>query len=163
MKSNVLSLKYVLPLPVIGRAENGRKIPPKVALNSKPYCVLYHSQIAPSAPISCVADIVKTARGFNKDHDITGILVFDGQRFFQYLEGPKEAVMGLVVRIAQDSRHVQFRLQHQGPCAEERMFRNWSMAYVLVDDSEPLADLHGIEGESAMNKLKSLMPLLDIA
>lgn len=163
MKDHALSLKPVLGLPMIGRPGHGRKIPPKLALNSNPYCVLYHSQIAPGAPISCVADIVKAARGFNKDHDITGILVFDGQRFFQYLEGPKEAVMGLVVGIAQDTRHVHFRLQHQGPCAQERMFRNWSMAYVLVDDSEPLADLHGIEGESAMDKLRSLIPLLDIA
>lgn len=141
----------------------GLIIQPKVALNSNLYYVLYHSQIAPSAPISCVAEIVKTARGFNKDHDITGILVFDGQRFFQYLEGPKQAVSGLLTAIAADPRHVEFRLQHQGERVEERMFRNWSMAYVLVDDSEPLADLHGIEGESAMHKLKALIPLLDIA
>lgn len=141
----------------------GPIIQPKVALNSNLYYVLYHSQIAPSAPISCVAEIVKTARGFNKDHDITGILVFDGQRFFQYLEGPKQAVSGLLTAIAADPRHVEFRLQHQGERVEERMFRNWSMAYVLVDDSEPLADLHGIEGESAMHKLKALIPLLDIA
>ena len=132
-------------------------------MNSPPYCVLYHSQLAPDAPLSCVADIVKTARGFNKEHDITGILVFDGQRFFQCLEGPKQALMGLIDGIAQDPRHVQFRLQHQGTRAQERMFGNWSMAYVLVDDSEPLADLHGIEGESAMDKLRSLIPMLDIA
>lgn len=142
---------------------NCPKLPPKVALNSNLYCILYHSQLAPGAPISCVADIVKTARGFNKDHEITGILVFDGQRFFQYLEGPKQAVTDLVKAIAADPRHVEFRLQHQGERMEERMFRNWSMAYVLVDDSEPLADLHAIEGESAMNKLKALIPMLDIA
>lgn len=142
---------------------NCPKFPPKVALNSNLYCILYHSQLAPSAPISCVADIVKTARGFNKDHEITGILVFDGQRFFQYLEGPQQAVADLVKAIAADPRHVEFRLQHQGERMEERMFRNWSMAYVLVDDSEPLADLDAIEGESAMNKLKALIPMLDIA
>ncbi len=132
-------------------------------MNSHLYCILYHSQLAPNAPISCVADIVKTARGFNKEHDITGILVFDGQRFFQYLEGPKSAVLGLVAGITADPRHVEFRLQHQGERSEERMFRNWSMAYVLVDDSEPLADLDRIEGPSAMDKLKALIPLLDIA
>lgn len=136
--------------------------PAKAAVSSSPYCVLYHSKIAPTASINCVAEIVKTARSFNKMHDITGMLVFDGHRFFQYLEGPKRPVLDLLTAIADDPRHVEFTLQHHGERAEERMFRNWSMAYVLIDDSEPLADLDTIDGPSAIDKLRTLIPLLDI-
>ena len=127
------------------------------------FCFLYHSQIAANADISCVADIVKTARHFNKGHQITGMLVFDGQRFCQYIEGPKDKLQELIDRIAVDPRHCQFEAKHQGPVLAKRLFENWSMAYVLVDDSDPLDELGKLDGTDAIHKLEQLLPMLDIA
>lgn len=125
--------------------------------------MLYHSRLAPNAPLSCISDIIKTARSFNAVNGLTGILVFDGQHFLQYLEGPVLPLQDLMVRIAQDSRHVNFTLQHHGSCSGERLFRTWSMGYALIDDADPLADLSSLMGNEALARLHSLMPTLDIA
>lgn len=130
---------------------------------NKNFCFLYHSHITPSAGVGCVAEIVKTARKFNKEHSITGLLVFDGQRFCQYIEGPQRALQALIDRIAVDSRHYQFEPRHQGPLLGSRMFEHWSMAYVLVDDEEPLDELKKHQGQAALHNLEKLLPLLDIA
>ena len=126
------------------------------------FCFLYHSQIAPAAGLSCVADIVKTARNFNKEHQITGLLVFDGQRFCQYIEGPQSALQALIDRIGRDRRHHQFESKHHASLVGERMFACWSMAYVLVDDTEPLNDLECLDGMAAIRKLETLLPMLDV-
>ena len=134
------------------------------ASTSDLHCFLYRSHIAPDADIACVADIVKTARSFNKTQGITGILMFDGQRFCQYIEGPQPALQQLIDNIAKDPRHVDFTPLHQANCEPERRFSNWAMAYVLVDDEdEPLQTLDGVSGSTAIEKLQTLIPMLDMA
>ena len=71
-------------------------------------CFMYHSELAPTAELSCVADIVKTARDFNQLHAITGVLIFDGQRFAQYIEGEAQAIDFLIGQLARDPRHINF-------------------------------------------------------
>lgn len=127
------------------------------------YCMLYHSQLAPGAPVSCISDIIKTARKFNATHGITGILVFDGQRFLQHLEGPQQVLTDLIVRIARDPRHTDFTLQHHGEAVGPRRFPTWSMAYADVDDGEPLAVGNQLTGQAAMAHFTALVPNLDIA
>jgi len=127
------------------------------------HCFLYHSHIAPQAAVDCVADIVKTARSFNKTQGITGLLVFDGQRFCQYIEGPQPALRNLIASIARDPRHTTFTPLYEHPCEHGRKFATWAMAYVLVDDVEPLASISTAQGPSALNKLQELLPLMDIA
>lgn len=127
------------------------------------HCFLYHSCLTADADLGCVADIVKTARSFNKEADITGMLVFDGLRFFQYIEGPQLAIQALMDRIVKDSRHVHFTPKHRGSLVGPRLFGQWAMAYVLVDDCEPLDDLTRLDGRQALNQLQALIPVLDIA
>lgn len=126
------------------------------------HCFFYRSHIAPDHDIRCVADIVKTARCFNKTQGITGILIFDGQQFCQYVEGPQPALQTLVARIVRDSRNQQFTVLHQADGLSQRRFNNWAMAYVLVDDDEPLEALTALQGQHALDKLQALIPQLDI-
>lgn len=132
-------------------------------MNSKLQCALYHSQLAPGASLTCISDIIKTARSFNASHGLTGVLVFDGQHFLQYLEGPQQPLWELMVRISRDPRHVNFNLLHRDSCASERLFSNWSMGYAQVEDNDPLAVLGELVGEEALAKLHALVPMLDIA
>jgi hypothetical protein len=126
-------------------------------------CFLYQSHFTAGMDISCVADIVKTARSFNKLHHITGMLVFDGLRFCQYIEGPADSLQVLIGRLGKDPRHQLFIPKHQAPLSGERRFSNWSMAYVLVDGEEPLNEIDALTGQSALEKMETLIPLLDIA
>ena len=45
------------------------------------YEVLYVSTLAPEQPLSVVAEIAGRARQVNAELDVTGLLIFDGQRF----------------------------------------------------------------------------------
>lgn len=127
------------------------------------FCFLYHSRIAPDAPVSCVADIIKTARSFNQQHEITGMLIFDGMRFAQYIEGPKEAIQGLIDRIGCDPRHHQIVPLLHAPLDGARRFARWSMAYALVDEQEPINELAALPAQAALHHFVQMQPMLDIA
>ncbi|WP_170265337.1 BLUF domain-containing protein [Comamonas kerstersii] len=126
-------------------------------------CFLYHSQIAPDAPVSCVADIVKTARSFNQQHDITGMLIFDGMCFAQYIEGPEQAMEGLIARITEDPRHCQVVPMLHAQLQGVRRFARWSMAYAFVDEQEPIDELAALPAQAALQHFVQMQSMLDIA
>lgn len=123
---------------------------------------LYCSMLSPDAEPTCVADIIRTSRRANAERAITGILVFDGQRFCQYIEGPAAHIDTLVARLEQDGRHTEFTPLHHGPLAGPRRFRQWSMAYALAHDLDPLERLHLLRGLPAVTLLEELLPQLDL-
>ena len=89
----------------------------RMSPSSSLYEVLYVSTIAPEAPLSVVADIVRKARPGNQERGITGLLIFDGQRFCQQLEGSQKQVLSLVERIRADPRHTDVHVVHHGALA----------------------------------------------
>ncbi|KKI11679.1 MULTISPECIES: BLUF domain-containing protein [Comamonas] len=124
---------------------------------------LYHSEIAPDADIGCVAEIAKFSRVFNQAHEITGVLIFDGQRFVQYIEGPQEHVIAVANKIALDTRHINFTPLYQAQGITQRLFPKWTMAYFANDDAEPLASILTDQGEAALSSLQKILPQLDAA
>lgn len=113
------------------------------------YEVLYVSTIAPNQPLSVVADIAGPARLVNAELNITGLLIFDGQRFCQQLEGPQKAVLKLIERIRNDPRHINVEVLHHGPLAGRR-FQHFSLAFSTVEDVEALARMEQLDGEAAI-------------
>lgn len=113
------------------------------------YEVLYVSSIAPDQPLSVVAEIAGAARPANAELDITGLLIFDGQRFCQQLEGPQKAVLKLIERIRNDPRHVDVEVLHHGPLAGRR-FQNFSLAFSTVEDADALARMEQLDGHTAL-------------
>lgn len=124
--------------------------------------ILYCSVLSPTAGPTCVGDIVRTARRTNAAQQVTGVLVFDGQRFCQYLEGPHAAVAALVDRIRHDPRHTDFTLLDDSALHGPRRFHGRPFAYALADDAEPLAQLQRLRGPQALAGLGALMPQLDL-
>jgi len=113
------------------------------------YEVLYVSTIAPDQPLSVVAEIAGRARFVNAELDITGLLIFDGQRFCQQLEGPQKAVLKLIERIRNDPRHVNVEVLHHGPLAGRR-FQQFTLAFSTVEDVDALARMEQLDGEAAL-------------
>lgn len=124
------------------------------------YETLYVSTIAPDAPISIIGEIASTARVFNESQGITGLLVFDGMRFCQQLEGERRKVMKLLERIQQDPRHVNVEILHHAPLAARR-FRRFSLGYTTVDDVDVLGPLEQLDGQVAMDAFLALVATLD--
>jgi hypothetical protein len=85
-----------------------------------------------------VHDIVREARRCNALDGVTGILVFDGSRFLQVLEGAEDAVDSLVERLRRDPRHLAFEVRDER-FVEDRSFPSWSMELVRVSAGFMLA------------------------
>ena len=102
------------------------------------YEVLYVSTLAPLHPPTVVAEIAARARHVNAELDVTGLLIFDGQRFCQQLEGPQKSVLKLIERIRNDPRHINVEVLHHGPLAGRR-FQQFTLAFSTVEDVDALA------------------------
>ncbi len=125
------------------------------------YEALYVSTMAPDAPISAVADIAGKARTFNAGRDITGLLIFDGLRFCQQLEGRQKEVLSLVERIRHDPRHTDVEIIHHGPL-DERRFRSFALAFTNVDDADVLSRIAQLDGQAGIAAFTELVATLDM-
>jgi len=90
----------------------------------------------PSDPLAInqdgeVKSILAESNQNNSQAGITGLLMFDGVRFIQILEGEADKVDDLYGKIAQDSRHRMIELLHKGSLAT-RSFKDWRMAYEAI-------------------------------
>lgn len=122
---------------------------------------LYRSKLAPGVHASCVATIIKTARHLNSSADITGMLVFDGENFFQYLEGMPGRLQPLIDALAQDERHVAFTPLERSPCRAGRRYGRWSMGYLELDETDGLTELSELTPDGALNKMTQLAARVD--
>lgn len=94
-----------------------------------------------SAPLSdaAAAALCRAAAERNRDAGITGLLLHDGTRFIQALEGAEGAVRAVMERIARDPRHHAIGYVSDGAVGA-RQFGEWGMAYRHVDDVLAAAD-----------------------
>ena len=92
--------------------------------------------------------ILLQARLFNAAEDITGVLLYGDERFFQLLEGPEASVMKVFDRIARARAHEDIRVLSQGPIAG-RFFDSWHMGFTH-SPSSAMQDLSQLAWEKAM-------------
>ncbi|MDO6413416.1 BLUF domain-containing protein [Sphingomonas sp. BIUV-7] len=84
------------------------------------------SAVGPCAE-SDVDAILKTARRNNVILGVTGLLLFDGRRFLQTLEGETASVNAAYQRIRNDPRHRAI-VQLSSKETKARAFGDWAMA-----------------------------------
>jgi hypothetical protein len=95
-------------------------------------CVYYSKNLIAGGPAGIAIEIeaiLEAARRNNPSCGITGALVFNRGIFAQVLEGPCPSVEALFEKIQRDQRHGDIQVLAFGS-ASERMFRNWSMAFL---------------------------------
>jgi hypothetical protein len=78
-----------------------------------------------------LSDIHQAARHLNALDGITGLLLFDGARFLQIIEGAEGAIDNLVERLRRDPRHSAFEIRDER-FVEQRAFPDWSMELLQV-------------------------------
>ena len=123
--------------------------------------VLYVSVLAGDASTGLVANIARAARVANLQTGVTGLLVFDGLRFCQQIEGKPSHIEALMERIARDPRHSDVRILHHG-ALRQRRFRNFSLGYADIAEGDALEKLGQLEGELATNAFMLLPAQLDL-
>ena len=72
--------------------------------------------------------ILTTARDRNRALGLTGCLHYESGLFFQWLEGPKDALREVITSISNDSRHRDMVILVEGTLPERR-FEDWEMRF----------------------------------
>lgn len=124
------------------------------------YFLIYTSTMTPEQNPSCVANIVRVSRSINATINVTGLLIFDGMNFCQYLEGSRQSVLALSDKISRDRRHTNYLVRQKDEMTGPRRFRRWSMGYALATQEALLPSLERHGPGSAVAWLESLLPSL---
>ena len=95
--------------------------------------LIYVSRMTEACDILAIQRILDVSRRGNKSRDITGALCYDPMFFLQCPEGPRDAVNKLYAEIQQDVRHQDVVLLEYCD-VEERVFADWSMAFLKAQD-----------------------------
>ena len=123
--------------------------------------VLYTSEMRDEVPVAEVGLLVKRARGRNAEMGITGVLMFDGAQFCQFLEGPEDAVLDLMRRICADPRHRNVILVRES-AIDVRRFKSWYLGYVQVTDMGAIDRIAALRAADAVAAFLDLLPRVDL-
>ena len=133
--------------------------PPLPQADEPLFALLYVSELA-EHDASEVERICHESRVNNERDGVTGLLVFDGRSFCQFVEGPHGAIAELLARLEGDARHVRMKLLHHGPSATGRRFPDWRLGYAFTADPAAIARLESEHGEKALWHFDRLRPAL---
>lgn len=110
-----------------------------------------------------IVKIVQESRSNNRRDDLTGLLVYDGSRFAQYIEGPAPGISSLHRRLSQDERHTNMEVLVLGELPGQRRFPSWRMGYLKYDlDAFGLEGLRGKRAAAALDAFAFILPTLDL-
>ncbi len=82
--------------------------------------------------------LLADARAFNREHQVTGVLLHSGRNFMQCLEGAPEDVGKAYERVKRSSQH-QDIVQYMDCQVAKRTFGSWDMGLAEPAASELLA------------------------
>ncbi|VVE60935.1 hypothetical protein PCA31118_00406 [Pandoraea captiosa] len=103
-------------------------------------CYAYISRALPDLDPLALSKIIVHSRGFNETHGVTGVLLYDGATFYQYIEGPASAVSDARERIEASRHHDAIQVLLDGTPRNPGAFSTWSLGYLMLD--EPAHALH---------------------
>ena len=103
--------------------------------------LVYRSKATNEIGSLALFNLLNEARKKNEQLSITGHLIFDGEFFTQWIEGPAASLESLWQSLLKDDRHNEIILVSRTPI-EQRRFAEWSMAF----SSYPSFNSHNIPG-----------------
>ena len=133
--------------------------------------LLYASRAAAPVTQQIIESILQQSRTHNPAMGITGILCHGGDVYMQALEGGREAVNALYMKIVRDTRHREIILLHYAE-VPERHFAGWTMGQVnlskvnpsmlLKYSDKPVLDPFTVSGRASMALLEELIATAQI-
>lgn len=103
---------------------------------SMPLCsIAYSSRTAEGLTVDQIDALVRDASHHNRLAGVTGVLLCDGSRFLQYLEGPEDGIEFIFARVMNSRRHSDVVVLGRGE-GSVRRFPYWSMHWIPVAQHE---------------------------
>jgi hypothetical protein len=96
----------------------------------------YRSKASSAFPRDGLDSILDVARSRNHALSVTGLLIYDNGRIFQWLEGPPENVANIWNSIRHDKRHTDIEVLEYSASAD-RVFGEWDMKLATKPPQSP--------------------------
>jgi len=104
----------------------------------KPGCRRFIISSTAAEPLTALtrqrSDASSRQRSVTISRGITGVMVFGSGVFFQWIEGPAAPIQKLVASLYGDPRHYDIVSLDQSEEKRERLYPNWDMERVEVED-----------------------------
>ncbi len=114
-------------------------------------CLTYQSRASTRPTQSDLDALVARARIRNKQHGVTGMLLYEGGRFLQTLEGPPEDLDTIWSSIQRDERHSDITvLTHH--LVSSRLFSDWSLLLYRKFDEAPSGFLRKLRRKDPLSE-----------
>ena len=133
--------------------------------------LLYASRAAAPVTQEIIESILAQSRAQNPALGITGVLCYGGDVYMQALEGGRDAVNALYMKIVRDTRHRQVVLLHYAE-VPERHFSGWTMGQVnlskvnpsllLKYSDKPVLDPFSVSGRASLALFEELVATAQI-
>jgi len=102
--------------------------------------------------------ICEQSRLNNLRDGITGVLVFDGHAFCQFVEGSEGVIAALLTRLEGDERHRHMRLLQFGPRPGPRRFPLWRLGYAYCAEPSAIARMRTTRDAAAIAEFERWAP-----
>jgi hypothetical protein len=116
------------------------------------YFLIYSSYVVPGLKEEELKSLLVQARERNKEHLVTGMLLYFDGKFLQLIEGEKQTIKQLYHNITKDKRHSNIVLLKDGDI-DVPYFPDWSMGYRTVQSHE-LVDEEGFKNLNSPDALQ---------
>lgn len=124
--------------------------------------IAYSSRLAPAADYIACAEICRAARCHHLIGSVSSVLLFDGQRFCQWLQGEPAAVEGLMRRIAQDTRHTAVSTRLHARMHFCALAQCWRAGFVDSDARDGFQKFEGTAPDQVLSALGRLLAAADL-
>ena len=124
--------------------------------------IVYTSQLAPGEDYTAYGHICRMARQRNGVLAVSGVLLFDGQRFCQWLHGEPGATAGLMLSIARDKRHVGVQTCLQASLPSDACATGWRSGFVDSDRLDQFVQHPATGADQVLAALGRLLAAADI-
>lgn len=124
---------------------------------------LYLSHLVSGVRYDVFAAICQVSRKRNAERSLTGVLLFDGHRFCQLLEGPQPSLAQVRQSIANDPRHEFMTTLVDRPQTGEAMLDVWQAGYCEADELDLLVGPERLDDDRTMAVFRAIVSRADLS
>jgi Sensors of blue-light using FAD len=132
-------------------------------VNASNHRLLYLSHLVASARYDVVSAICQVSRRRNAELSLAGVLLFDGHRFCQWLEGPAASLARVRESIIGDKRHEFMTVLVDRPQPPSIAKEPWQAGYCGPDELDSLVGPERPGADEAMAIFRSIVTRSDLS
>jgi hypothetical protein len=120
--------------------------------------VLWLSRLCPASDLSVVKQIWHATRLRNESLGLTGAMIFDGERFCEFLEGHVHDISAVHRDVEFDPQHLDLRVLHVSLETAPRRLSGWRTGYCESYEFDVFTGEDGLQGDAAVSAFIAMLP-----